>query len=64
MKVTVIPIVIGVLRPVSKCLERRLKELKIRGRTETLQTKAMSKSAQILREILDSKGDLQTHRLQ
>ena len=38
MKVSVIPIVVGVLGAVLQILERGLKELETRGRIETTQT--------------------------
>ena len=38
MKVTIIPIVIGVLGTVTKGLIKGLKDLEIRGRVETIQT--------------------------
>ena len=47
MKVTVIPIVIGVLGTVPKGLESRLEELEIRGRMETIQTTASLESSAI-----------------
>ena len=40
MGMTVIPIIIDVLRKVTKRLDRRLKELKIWGRIEIIQTTA------------------------
>ena len=42
MKVTVIPIVIGVLGTVSKELVQEVEDLKIRGRVETIQVIALS----------------------
>ena len=41
MTVTMIPIVIGALRTVPKGLVRRLEELEIRGRAETIQIIAL-----------------------
>ena len=41
-RVRVIPIVIGALGPFPKSLEKRLEELEIRGRIETIQTAAIS----------------------
>ena len=52
MRVTVIPIVIGVLGTVSKGLERGLEELEIEGRIETMQTTALLRSVRILRKVL------------
>ena len=51
MVVTVIPIVNGVLPTITKGLVERLKDLKIRGRVETIQTTAMLRSATILRRF-------------
>ena len=52
MKVTVIPIIIGALRTVSKGLVKRLEELEIGGRAKTIQTTALLRSARILRRVL------------
>ena len=41
MKVTVIPVVIGILGTIPKSLERGLEELEIRERIENIQTKAL-----------------------
>ncbi len=38
----------------SKDLENRLKELKIRGRIETIQTTTLLKSARIIRRVLET----------
>ena len=51
MKVTVIPIVIGVLGTVIKGRIQELKDLEIRGRVETIQTTALLRSARILSYI-------------
>ena len=47
MKVPVIPIVLGALGTAPKNFERILEELEIRRRIETIQTKALLKSAKI-----------------
>ena len=52
MKVTLTSIVIGALRMVPKILVRRLKEMDISGRIETIQTTALLRSARILRRVL------------
>ena len=52
-----IPIAIGVLWMISKGLVRGLKDLEIRGGAETIQTKALLKSARILRRVLKTWGD-------
>ena len=48
MRVTVMPIVVSAPGIVAKNLEKRLKELKIRGRIENNQTTALLRSARIL----------------
>ena len=52
MKVTVIPIVIGVLGTFPKDLVKGLEELEIGGRTETIKITALLRSARILRRVL------------
>ena len=64
MKVTVIPIVIGAFGTISKCLVRRLEELEIGGRAESLQTTGLLRSARILRRVLETCGDLLSLTLQ
>ena len=55
MKMTEIPIkVIGALGTVLKGLEKRLDELEIRGRIETIQTTELLKSARIPRRVLET----------
>ena len=54
MKVTMIPIVVGVLGTVPKSLERRLEELKIKRRIETIQTTALLRLNRILRRVLET----------
>ena len=53
-RVKVIPIVVGALVTVPKSLEKRMEELKIRGRIETIQTTALAQSARILRRVLET----------
>ena len=60
---TVLPIVIGELGPVTKGLVQGLKDLEIRGRVETIQTKASFRSVRILRRVLETLGDLLSNRL-
>ena len=45
MRMTVIPIVTGILGIISKGLKSGLEELEIRGQIETIQTKALLKLA-------------------
>ena len=54
IKVTIIPIVIGALSTVTKGLEKRLEDLEITGRVETIQTTAFLRSAIILRRVLET----------
>ena len=52
-KAPVIPIVNGLLGTISKGLKKRLKKFEIGGRTETIQTIALLRSAKILRSVLN-----------
>ena len=53
MKVTVIPIVIGVLATITKGLVKGLEDMKeIRGRVETIQTTAWSLNLELTDRIL------------
>ena len=56
-KLTLAPI-IGAFEIVLRCLEKRLRELLIRGRIENIQTTAILKSARILRRTLKNLEDL------
>ena len=49
MKMTFIPIIIGALGTVTKGLIKRLEDLEIRGRVETIQTSTLLRSTRILR---------------
>ena len=53
MKMTVIPIMVGALGIVPKGMEKRIEELKIRGKIETIQTTAL-RSPRLLKRILDT----------
>ena len=64
MRVTFIPIIIGVLGTVTKGLLKGLKDLKIRERVETIQTTALLGTARILRRLLETWGDLLSLNLQ
>ena len=57
MKVKMIPTVIRVLWMIPKGLEREHEEMKIEGRTETIQTIAILRSASIPRRILETWRD-------
>ena len=52
MQVTIIPIVIGLLGTVSKGLLKRLEDLEVSGRVETIQTTELLRTARILRRVL------------
>ena len=54
MKVKVIPIVIGALGTKPKRLVQGLEDLEIRGQEETIQTTVLSRSARILRRVLET----------
>ena len=58
LRVMVILIIVGVPGVVSKGLERRLAELDIWGRINTIQTITLLRLARILRRILKTQGDL------
>ena len=62
MKVTLITIVVNALGTVPKGLEKRLEELKIRGRIETIHTTVLFISARMLRRVLKTLGDLPSLR--
>ena len=64
MKVTIVPIVIGALGTITKGLLRGLEDLEIGGRTETIQTIALLRTAGILRRVLETWGDLLSLKLQ
>ena len=49
MKVTVIPIIIGVLDTVTEGLVQEKEDLEIRGQVKTIQTTALLRSTRILR---------------
>ena len=54
MKVTIVPIVIGALGTITKGLLKGLEDLEIGGRTETIQTTALLRTARILRRVLET----------
>ena len=54
MKVTVIPIVTGMLSTVTKRLVHGLEDLEIRGEVKTIQTTALLRSFRILRSVLET----------
>ena len=54
MKMTVIPVVVGALGTIPKGLVKRLENLEIRGKVETIQVTALLRSAGMLRRVLES----------
>ena len=64
MKVTILPIVIGVLGAVTEGLLKGLDDLEVGGRVETIQTTALLRTARILRKVLETWGDLLSLKLQ
>ena len=55
-----IKIVVRAVGVVPKSLEKRLKELKVKGRIKTIQTTELLRSARTLRIVLDTWRDLQS----
>ena len=64
LKVTIIPIVIGVLSTVTEGLLKELADLEIRGLVETIQTTSLLRTARILRRVQKTWGDLLSLKLQ
>ena len=64
MKVTIVPIVIGALGTVTKGLLKSLEDMEVGGRVETIQTTEFLRTARILRRVLETRGDLQSLKLQ
>ena len=54
MKVTIMPIVIGAFSTVSKGLLKGLKDLRIRGRVETIKITTLLRTARIVRRVLET----------
>ena len=64
MKVTIILIVIGAFRTVTKGLLKGLEDLEVGGRVDTIQTTALLKTSRILRSVLETWGYLLSLNLQ
>ena len=64
IKVTIIPIVIGAFRTVTKGLVQGLEDLEITGRLETILITALLRSARILRRVLETWVNLLSLKLQ
>ena len=58
MKVTIIPIVIGAFRTVTKELLKGLEDSEVGERVETIQMTALLRTTRILRRVLDTLGYL------
>ena len=56
MKMAIIPIVIGAFGTVTKGLLKELKDLKVGGRVETIQTTTLLRTARILRRVRGKSG--------
>ena len=54
MRVTIVPIVIGAFDTVTKGLLKGLEDLEVGGRVETIQTRALLRTARILRRVLET----------
>ena len=64
MKVTIVPIVIGALGTITKGLLKGLENLEFGGQVETIQIKALLRTARILRRVMETWGDLLSLKLQ
>ena len=64
MKVTIVPVVIGALGTITKGLLKSLGDMEVGGRVETIQTKALLRTAKFLRRVLETWGDLLSLKLQ
>ena len=58
MEVMIIPTVIDAFGRVNKGLLKRLEDLEVGGRMETIQTKALLRTARILRRVPETWGEL------
>ena len=54
MNVTIVPIVIGSLATITKGLLKGMEDLEVDGRVETIQRKALLRTARILRRVLET----------
>ena len=63
MQVTIIPIVIGAFGTETKGSLKGREDLEVGGRLETIQTTTLLRKARILRRVLETWGDLLSHRL-
>ena len=63
MKVTIILIVIGAFGTVTKGLLKRLEDLEVGGRVETIQTTTLLRTARILRRVQETLTPVKDHQL-
>ena len=59
-----IPIVVGALKTIPEGLVKGLEEFEMRGQVETIMTTELLWMARILREVLDTWGDMLILKLQ
>ena len=64
MKVTIVPFVIGAFGTITKGLLKGLEDLEVGARVETIQMTALLRTARILRQVLETWGDLLSLKLQ
>ena len=63
IKLTIVPIVIGVLGTITKGLLKGLEDLEVGGRVEIIQTTALLRTARILRRVLETWEDFMSLKL-
>ena len=64
MNMAIIPIVIGGFATLTKGLLKALEDLEVGGRLETIQTTALLRTARILKQVLETRGDFLSLKLQ
>ena len=64
MKVTIVPIVIGAFGTITKGLLKDLEDLEVGRRVETIQMRALLRTARILKSVQETCGDLLSLKLQ
>ena len=64
MKVTIVPMVISAFGTITKGLLKGLEDLEVGGWVETIQMTALLRTARILRQVLQTWGDLLSLKLQ
>ncbi len=63
MKVTIVPIVIGVLGTITKGLLKGLEDFEVGGRVKTTQTTALRRTARIVRRLAVTQTPVKNHQL-